>query len=116
MKTEGLLGGITGNGGGLMWNRKPTPAFPPCSLDRPNPAVIYRPLCFGDVSTAPFVPIDRLRGSGLFKCVMTKEKLVEIITSLLKTDADLLFLLQLKEKELETLVACIRRRTDQVRK
>ena len=47
---------------------------------------------------------------------MTKEKLVEIIRALLKTDADLRFLLQLKEKELETLVACIRRRTDQLGK
>ena len=45
---------------------------------------------------------------------MTKEKLIEIIKTLLKTDADLHFLLQLKEKELETLAACIRRRTDQV--
>jgi len=116
VKTEGLLGGITGNGGGFMWNRKPTPAFPPCSLDRPNPAVIYRPLCFGDVSRAPFVPIDRLRGFGLFKLVMTKEKLIEIIKTLLKTDADLGFLFQLKEKELEKLVACIRRRTDQIGK
>ena len=47
---------------------------------------------------------------------MTKEKLIEIIRTLLKTDADLRFLLQLKEKELETLVACIRRRTDQAGK
>jgi hypothetical protein len=47
---------------------------------------------------------------------MTKEKLIDIIRTLLKTDADLRFLLQLKEKELETLVACIRRRTDQVGK
>jgi hypothetical protein len=60
--------------------------------------------------------IDRLQGFGLFKYVMTKEKLIEIIRTLLKTDADLRFLLQLKEKEIETLVACIRRRTDQVGK
>ena len=63
-----------------------------------------------------FEPIDRLHGSGLFKCVMTKEKLIEIIRTLLKTDADLRFLSQLKEKELETLVACIRQRTDQIGK
>ena len=47
---------------------------------------------------------------------MTKEKLMDIIRTLLETDADLRFLLQLKEKEIETLVACIRRRTDQVGK
>jgi hypothetical protein len=47
---------------------------------------------------------------------MTKEKLIDIIRTLLRTDADLRFLLQLKEKEVETLVACIRRRTDQVGK
>ena len=47
---------------------------------------------------------------------MTKEKLMDIIRTLLRTDADLRFLLQLKEKELETLVACIRQRIDQVGK
>ena len=47
---------------------------------------------------------------------MTKEKLIEIIKTLLKTDADLDFLSQLKEKELEKLVACIRQRIDQVGK
>ena len=45
---------------------------------------------------------------------MTKEKLIIIIRGLLKTDADLNFLLQLRERELETLVACIRERTDQI--
>ena len=39
---------------------------------------------------------------------ITKEKLIEIIKSLLSADADLDFLMQLKKKELETLVACIR--------
>lgn len=63
-----------------------------------------------------FESVDRLRGFGLFKCVMTKAKLVEIIKTLLRTDADLRFLLQLKEKELEKLVACIRDRIDQVGK
>ena len=43
---------------------------------------------------------------------MTKEKLVEIIKNLLKTDFDLDFLIQLKKPELETLVACIRERVD----
>jgi hypothetical protein len=47
---------------------------------------------------------------------MTKEKLIEIIKILLKTDADLGFLSQLKEKELEKLVSCIRNRIDQVGK
>jgi hypothetical protein len=44
---------------------------------------------------------------------MTKEKLVEIIQSILNTDIDLNFLQQLKKRELETLVACIRNRVDQ---
>ena len=39
---------------------------------------------------------------------MTKEKLIETIRRLLKTDADLNFLLVLKESEIETLLACIR--------
>jgi hypothetical protein len=39
---------------------------------------------------------------------MTKEKLVETIQRILKTDIDLSFLLQLKMPELETLLACIR--------
>jgi len=43
---------------------------------------------------------------------MTKEKLIEIIKSLLKTHIDLSILLQLKKSELETLVACIRDRVD----
>ncbi|MBW1702543.1 MAG: hypothetical protein JRJ50_10560 [Deltaproteobacteria bacterium] len=44
---------------------------------------------------------------------MTKEKLVQKIKELLKTDIDLSFLLELKKEEIETLVACIRDRTDQ---
>ena len=43
---------------------------------------------------------------------MTKEKLVEKIKELLKTDMELLFLLDLKKEEIETLVACIRDRID----
>jgi hypothetical protein len=39
---------------------------------------------------------------------MTKEKLIETIQRLLKTDADLNFLLALKKSEIETLLACIR--------
>ncbi len=44
---------------------------------------------------------------------MTKEKLVEKIRELLKTDNNLDFLLGLKEVEIERLVACIRDRVDQ---
>ena len=51
-----------------------------------------------------------------FRPIMTKEDLIKIIQGLLKTDADLNFLLQLKESELETLVACIRERVDEVGK
>jgi hypothetical protein len=43
---------------------------------------------------------------------MTKEKLIQILQSILETDADLRFLLQLEEGELETLVACVRDRID----
>ncbi len=43
---------------------------------------------------------------------MTKEKLIEILTGILHTDIDLSFLKQLKETEIETLVACIRERVD----
>jgi len=46
---------------------------------------------------------------------MTKEKLVDIIQGILGTDGDLNFLLQLKKRDLETLVACIRGRVDQVK-
>lgn len=45
---------------------------------------------------------------------MTKEKLVEKIEELLKTDINLKFLMELKKEEIETLVACIRDRVDQV--
>jgi hypothetical protein len=41
---------------------------------------------------------------------MTKEKLIETIQRILKTDADLKFLMALTESDLETLVACIRDR------
>ena len=43
---------------------------------------------------------------------MTKAKLIEIITRILKTDSDLSFLLKLNDGELETLVAIIRDRID----
>ena len=43
---------------------------------------------------------------------MTKEKLVEKIRELLKTDMDLKFILDLKKEEIETLIACIRDRVD----
>jgi len=43
---------------------------------------------------------------------MTKEKLIEKIKEILRTDIDMEFLLELKKKELETLIACIRDRVD----
>ena len=43
---------------------------------------------------------------------MTKEKLIEKIKEILKTDSDLSFLLQLKQSDVETLIACIRDRVD----
>ena len=47
---------------------------------------------------------------------ITKEKLVEILRGLLETDADLGFLMGLKKTEIETLVACIRNRVEEVGK
>jgi hypothetical protein len=44
---------------------------------------------------------------------MTNEELVKKVKELLNTDADLDFLLVLKRKDLEKLVACIRGRVDQ---
>ena len=44
---------------------------------------------------------------------MTNDELVKKIEELLQTEADLDFLLILKKKDLEKLVACIRRRVDQ---
>jgi len=44
---------------------------------------------------------------------MTKDKLVEKIKELLKTDIDLNFLLIFEEEQLERLVACIRDRVGQ---
>ena len=46
---------------------------------------------------------------------MTKHKLIEILRGLLKADMDLDFLLQLRQIELETLVACIRDRIENER-
>jgi len=44
---------------------------------------------------------------------MTKKKLIETIKRILDTDTDLDFLLQLDQKDLETLIACIRDRVEQ---
>ena len=44
---------------------------------------------------------------------MTNEELIKKIKKLLETDADLDFLMVLKRKDLEKLVACIRGRVDQ---
>ena len=43
---------------------------------------------------------------------MTKEEIIGKIMEILKTDHDLSFLLQLKQTEIETLIACIRDRVD----
>jgi hypothetical protein len=43
---------------------------------------------------------------------LTKEELIGKIMEILKTDHDLSFLLQLKQTEIETLIACIRDRAD----
>ena len=43
-----------------------------------------------------------------------KTELLEIIKKLLKTEADLDFLLKLSESDLEALIVCIRERFDQV--
>jgi hypothetical protein len=45
---------------------------------------------------------------------MTKEELIKKIGEILKTGVDLNFLAILKVEELETLIACIRDRVDQV--
>jgi len=45
---------------------------------------------------------------------MTERQLINIIKGLLGVDEDLDFLIQLKRDNLETLVACIRDRVDQV--
>ena len=44
---------------------------------------------------------------------MKKEKLIEKIKEILKTDFDLNYLSVLKQEELENLIACIRYRIDQ---
>ncbi len=43
---------------------------------------------------------------------VSKEKLIEILQSVLQTDIDLSFLTALKKPEIETLVACVRNRVD----
>ncbi len=45
---------------------------------------------------------------------MENKELLEIIKKLLKTNADLDFLLELPECDLKTLVGCIRERFDQL--
>ena len=44
---------------------------------------------------------------------MTKQKLLEILQKLLEVDTDMSFLMQLKDDDLQTLVACVRSRVDQ---
>ena len=47
---------------------------------------------------------------------MPKKKLIEIIKELLKADVEMLFLHQLTEDELNTLVDAIQERIDQLKK
>jgi hypothetical protein len=47
---------------------------------------------------------------------MTKEELVQKIQKLLNTDYDLNFLLELQKNDIETLIACIRDRVEQIGK
>ena len=44
---------------------------------------------------------------------MKKAELIKIIQKVLETDAELDFLTKLEDKELETLVACVRGKVDQ---
>jgi hypothetical protein len=44
---------------------------------------------------------------------MKKDELIKILQKVLKTDAALDFLKKLEEREIETLVACIRDKVDQ---
>ncbi len=44
---------------------------------------------------------------------MTKEELVDLVRKILNTEADLDFLPDLGQRELETLIACIRDRIEQ---
>jgi hypothetical protein len=53
-----------------------------------------------------------IRAGGSFD--MTNDELVKKVKELLDMDSDLDFLLGLKKKDLEKLVACIRGRLDQV--
>lgn len=45
-----------------------------------------------------------------------KEKLIRILQGVLETDIDLSFLLTLKKSEIETLVACVRNKVDNIPK
>jgi len=44
---------------------------------------------------------------------MNKKELLDILKKVLETDTELDFLLQLNDKDLATLVACVRSRVDQ---
>ena len=61
---------------------------------------------------AAFIRLTLPIGLFILCAMMTKEKLIEIINRILQTDADLSFLAKLDDRELETLVACIRGRVD----
>ncbi len=50
---------------------------------------------------------------GFLESDMKKEKLIEKIKEILRTDLDLTYLSVLKQEQLESLIACIRYRVDQ---
>jgi len=47
--------------------------------------------------------------------VMNKKQLIETLQRILSTDIDISFLLQLKENDLESLLACVRDRVGQTK-
>ncbi len=72
----------------------------------------------GGIEKLPYLDkISITRNYSAFETMgapMTKDKLVDKIKELLKTDNDLDFLLELKKEEIERLVACIRDRVDRI--
>ena len=59
---------------------------------------------------------ERKPSSAAMSNDITKEKLIDIIKGLLKTDTDLRFLQELHRGDLEKLVACVRDRIDRLEK
>ena len=92
--------------------------FPPlCCLIEIMSFYLYGPGTIG-IEKLPY--LDRIsitQNHSAFENMganMTKDKPVEKIREILKTDNNLDFLLELKKQELEGLVACIRDRVDRI--